>query len=71
MDTLNHTLSSTQKEGESWRKVKQQLQWQVAAEVIRVHSLRYLSLLCATLGKGALPLSGGVVAAGMVFMVVF
>jgi hypothetical protein len=40
------------------------------AEVILVQSLWYLSLLCATLGKGALPLYGVATAIGVVFMVV-
>ena len=66
LDTLTHPLSSTQKEGASLSKVMQQLQWQR----LFLFSLCGISLLCATLGRGVLPLYGAATAAGVVFMVV-
>ena len=70
LSSFGHTHSHSLIHSEGRCKFEEGDATTALTEVILVHSLWYLSLLCATLGKGALPLYGGAAADGVVFLVV-
>jgi hypothetical protein len=70
LSSFGHTHSHSLIHSEGRRKFEEGDATTAVAEVILVQSLWYLSLLCATLGKGALPLYGAAAAVGVVFLVV-